>query len=113
MRDPVAKMADSFKALGDPTRLKLLRLLASASNNGYSLCVGALAERLGITQPAISQHLKVLKHVGLVEPHRAGFRVHYAIDTAELASYKDWIDELCQSTTEKCSPSKNCHKNDE
>ena len=108
MPDSFVKMAESFKALGDPTRLKMLRLLAA--HKEHSLCVGALAQRLGITQPAASQHLKVLKNVGLVEPCRKGFHVHYAINAEVLAAWKAQLDELCRFSSEQCVPSENCHK---
>ena len=83
MKDSITTMADVFRALGDPTRLKIMRMLAS--NPERSLCVGAIAQRLSITQPAVSQHLKVLKSIGILEPNRDGFRVHYTIDKDILA----------------------------
>lgn len=101
MRDLVVKMAEVFKALGDPTRLRILRILAS--NPEQKVCVGCIAERLGISQPAVSQHLKVLKNVGLAEPNREGFRVHYAINSEALAAFqRDW-QALSTLATEKCS----------
>jgi ArsR family transcriptional regulator len=100
MRDIVIRMAEFFKALGDPTRLKIIRMLAS--NPECRLCVGAIANRLGITQPAVSQHLKVLKNVGLVEPNRDGFRVHYSINTETLTEFRKNLDELCKLAFEKC-----------
>jgi DNA-binding transcriptional ArsR family regulator len=67
-----------FGILADPTRLKLLRLL-SQQREPYSLCVNALAFHLGVTQPAVSQHLKVLKSAGFVKGERRGYRIHYFI----------------------------------
>lgn len=55
----------AFKALGEPTRLKILRMLAE-----QDLCVCDLEEVLQISQPRVSQHLKVLKQAGLVQEHR-------------------------------------------
>ena len=55
----INKSADIFSALADPTRLKLLRLLMQQQEPN-ALCVNALAYCLGVTQSAISQHLKVL-----------------------------------------------------
>lgn len=108
MKELVVQMADVFKALGDPTRLKIVKMLAS--NPERKLCVGALARKIGISQPAVSQHLKVLKSVGLVEPNRAGYHVHYAINTEMLASYKESMDELFQLALEECSCSDECQK---
>ena len=100
-----------FKALGDPTRLKIIRLLAS--NPERSLCVGALAQRLGITQPAVSQHLKVLKNVGIVNPNRDGFRVHYTINFETLAEFKNNWDELSKLAMEPCSCDEECQEQKE
>ncbi|MDD4588687.1 MAG: metalloregulator ArsR/SmtB family transcription factor [Heliobacteriaceae bacterium] len=59
----------TFKALGEPTRLRILRLLADRE-----LCVCDLEEILAINQPRISQHLKVLKQAGLVKERREAQR---------------------------------------
>lgn len=58
-----------FKALGEPTRLKIIKLLADRE-----LCVCDLEEIMQISQPRISQHLKVLKHAGLVNERKEGQR---------------------------------------
>ncbi len=72
-----------FAALADPTRLALVRLLASLPE-GHQQCVRALAWRLGVSQPAVSQHLRVLSRIGLVHGERNGPRVHYRLDRARL-----------------------------
>lgn len=72
-----------FAALADPTRLALVRLLASLPE-GHQQCVRALAWRLGVSQPAVSQHLRVLSRIGLVHGERNGPRVHYRLDRAGL-----------------------------
>lgn len=58
-----------FKALGEPTRLKIIRLLATRE-----LCVCDLEEIMQFSQPRISQHLKVLKQSGLVSERKEGQR---------------------------------------
>jgi len=60
----ITKMANIFKAFADPTRLRLIRLLAS--NMEEKLCVVDLAKKLGISQPAASQHIKVLKNINIL-----------------------------------------------
>jgi len=87
-------MADMFKSLGDPTRLSIFSLLASHSEK--KLCVCCIAKKLGISQPAISQHLKVLKNVGLVDPNREGFKVHYSINKDVLITFKNDWEVLCK-----------------
>ena len=65
--------------LADPTRLKLMRLLAQQRESD-ALCVNALACRLGVTQSAVSQHLRILKSANLVTGEKRGYRVHYFLD---------------------------------
>ncbi len=79
----IEEQAALFSVLSDPTRLKLLRILSRQQRQG-ALCVNGLAFRLGITQPAVSQHLRVLKEIGLVKGERMGYRVHYYIDREKL-----------------------------
>src|SRR5918912_446015 len=63
-----------FEAIGQPTRREILRLLA-----GVELSAGAVAARFDLTQPAISQHLKILREAGLVEERREGTRRLYRV----------------------------------
>jgi ArsR family transcriptional regulator len=63
-----------FKALADPTRLRILNLLMEAP-----LCVCELGQVLQLPQPLISRHLAYLKNAGLVQDHRQGMRVQYSI----------------------------------
>lgn len=108
MKNVPVELADVFKALGDPTRLKLVKLLVC--NPERSLCVGALAHRLGVTQPAVSQHLRVLKNVGVVEPNRDGFRVHYTINKSTLMAFREDVDALCQLAFEDTPCPKECQE---
>jgi ArsR family transcriptional regulator len=81
--ESIDDQAALFGVLADPTRLKLLRLLARQQEPN-ALCVNALAYRLGVTQSAVSQHLRVLKSAGLVKGERRGYRVHYFINQETL-----------------------------
>ena len=104
MKDKTEQMAELFKALGDPTRLRIVRLLSSKRQ---VFCVGALARKIGITQPAVSQHLKVLKNAGILIAHRKGFHVHYAFNPDSLEGHKKLIDELFKTAFECCCQSDN------
>src|SRR4051812_20637106 len=64
------RLATAFKVLGDPTRLRLLSMLAATP--GGETCVCNLIEPLGLSQPTVSHHLKVLHQAGLVERERRG-----------------------------------------
>jgi len=85
--------ASFFAALADPTRLQLLQILARQPA-GCALCVNALAMHLGVSQPAVSQHLQILRSVGLVYPVRRGMRVHYYLDRERLLSWQKLVHEL-------------------
>jgi DNA-binding transcriptional ArsR family regulator len=88
--DEIEELAEIFKALSDPTRLRLVKLL---SEHGGALCVNALAHRLGVTQSAVSQHLRVLRQAGLVNGQRRGHFVHYSLDRDRLEQYKARLRE--------------------
>jgi len=83
--DEIEALSEFFKALSDPTRLRLIKLLRDHKG---ALCVNALALRLGVTQSAVSQHLRVLRQARLVQGDRQGHQVHYSLDTEALNKYK-------------------------
>lgn len=91
MEDPrgqdVHDQASVFAVLGDPTRLRLLKLLGR-QRDPNALCVNALAHVLGVTQPAVSQHLRVLKQAGLVSGRRRGYRMHYFVSSEGLERFR-------------------------
>jgi len=77
MPDPEAAMrlAETFRVLADPTRVKILYLLSQGE-----LCVHDLAQLLGISQPATSHHLRILRMQGLVKTRREGKSIYYSLD---------------------------------
>lgn len=80
--DPSERLARRFQALAVPTRMRILALL-----DGRSLCVGALAGKLDVTQGAVSQHLRILKDAGFVNAERQGTRVHYSLSEDALTEW--------------------------
>ena len=68
--DEIEELTEIFKALSDPTRLRLVKLL---SEGGGALCVNALAHKLNVTQSAVSQHLRVLRQARLVRGESLGW----------------------------------------
>ena len=78
-----------LKALADDTRYKILNLLLSSD-----LCVGALAKRLHLSKPAISQHLQVLRKAGLVRGEKRGYWTHYAVQRNVLAQITAELDQM-------------------
>ena len=99
--DEIEELAEIFKALSDPTRLRLVKLLsecmadecAPVECRGGPLCVNALAHELGVTQSAVSQHLRVLRQAGLVRGVRRGPFVHYSLAEDGLEKYKAALRE--------------------
>ena len=84
----ISDLARFYKALGDETRLRLVELLARQEGR-KALCVGRLAQELGVTPSAVSQHLRVLKDLALVRGERRGYRIHYYLDHERLTAYQD------------------------
>jgi len=76
------RLLGAFKALADPTRLELLRLLVAQPG---PTCVCDLVEHFDLAQPTISHHLKVLREAGLLTQTRLGIWAFYAPDPAGLA----------------------------
>ena len=79
-----------FSALSDPTRLRLLKLLCH-QRDPDALCVNALAGFLGVTQSAVSQHLRILKSIGLVKGERRGYHIHYFVDREALEHCRNLV----------------------
>ncbi|MFD8982626.1 ArsR/SmtB family transcription factor [Streptomyces sp. NPDC059564] len=73
--DQAAELAKTFKALGDPVRLRLLSMIASRA--GGEVCVCELTPAFELSQPTISHHLKLLRQAGLVDCERRGTWVYY------------------------------------
>ncbi len=88
--DEIEQLTEVFKALSDPTRMRLVKLLSESEG---ALCVNALAHILGVTQSAVSQHLRVLRQAGLVRGERRGPFVHYSLDRDGLEQYKARLRE--------------------
>ena len=96
----IEELATLFSVLSDPTRLKLMRLL-SEQQEPNALCVNALAYQLGVTQSAISQHLRLLKSAGLVKGERRGYRIHYFLNEAALIQAQKQISRALPIKEEK------------
>lgn len=83
--------SDMFKVLGVETRIKIIDLLKKKGPLGAK----SIAEELGITTAAVSQHLKILKHAGLVNSERKGFWIPYSLDEEALENCKNVLGEVC------------------
>lgn len=95
-----------FRALSDKTRLKIIDLLLESE-----YCVGALAKQLEISEPSVSQHLKVLRQSGLVRGEKRGYWTHYIVVTEALSRLEgvlsEWTEKsknsgCCKEKKDKC-----------
>jgi ArsR family transcriptional regulator, arsenate/arsenite/antimonite-responsive transcriptional repressor len=103
MKAATDKLSLALRAVADPTRRKILRLLhtnnvrrsssRSAEHNGCT--ASDIEQRIKLAQPTISHHMKILKNAGLVETHKQGTWVRYRrIESALRALRKGMLDEL-------------------
>lgn len=86
---PTRRQARALDALGNPTRREIVRLLAREP-----LPVGELAEQLPISRPAVSKHLRVLEHAGLVTSEPLGNRHYCRLDARGFRAAAAWLDRF-------------------
>lgn len=80
-----------FKALADPTRRQILRMLSQGD-----LSAGEIASAFAMAKPSISHHLNVLKQAGLVQDERRGQQIIYSLDTTVFQDVLAWIFEVAR-----------------
>lgn len=83
----------ALDVLGDPARRRILELLAGGEQSAGDV-VAVLQRELGISQPAVSQHLRVLRENGFTTVRAEGPRRLYAIDAAPLQQVDAWLDRF-------------------
>jgi ArsR family transcriptional regulator len=81
------RLGQALKAIADPARLRLISLIQAQP--GGEACVCHLTEPLGLSQPTVSHHLKVLLQAGLVEREQRGSWAYYRVTPAPLAALRD------------------------
>jgi len=92
----VSETDESFRALANPTRRAILRLVRDEAQP-----VGALAVAVGASQPATSQHLAVLRDAGLVDVERDGRRRLYRADLRGLTEARRFFDEYWSDSLDR------------
>ena len=83
----------AFDVLGDPVRRRILELLADGEQPSGAI-TAAVQQEFGITQPAVSQHLRVLRDNGFATVRPEGTRRLYAVDTASMQAVDAWLDHF-------------------
>jgi DNA-binding transcriptional ArsR family regulator len=92
----VATTADAFNAVAEPRRRQILDVLA-----GGERPVNDLVEQLGLSQPLVSKHLRVLRTVGLVDVRDEGRQRIYRLNGRSLKPIHDWVKNYEQAWTER------------
>ncbi len=85
--EDATEMAPVLAALADPVRLRVVSMLAAAPDG--SACGCDLEDPLGLSQPTVSHHLKVLREAGLIEGERRGRWIHYRVVPERLAEIRE------------------------
>ena len=80
----------AFDVLGDPVRRRILELLAEGEHASGEV-VAVIADEFGISQPAVSMHLRVLRESGFASTRAEGARRIYALETGPLAEVDSWL----------------------
>lgn len=83
----------AFDVLGDPVRRRILELLAEGEHASGAV-VAVIRDEFGISQPAVSQHLRVLRDNGFATVRAEGARRLYAVDSAPLQEVDAWLDRF-------------------
>jgi len=89
-----------FKAFSSSIRLRIFELLLEKR-----MCVSKIVEKLNVTQPTVTQHLKILQSIGLVKSKKIGYWVHYYIDTHGLNHIRRELQKFVatlQTENKKC-----------
>ncbi len=81
--EEAVRLAGIFRVLGEPVRLQMLSLIAAQPNK--EVCACELVKPVGLSQPTISHHLKVMYETGLLEKERRGTWIYYRIMPEQLA----------------------------
>jgi ArsR family transcriptional regulator len=97
-------MTDLFDSLADSTRRDIVSLLRHSANQRGEMSVGELVEALGITQPTVSKHLKVLRDVGIVLVREEGQHRYYRLDEKPLAEVGAWVSGASRSSLGPADP---------
>jgi DNA-binding transcriptional ArsR family regulator len=83
----------AFDVLGDPVRRRILELLAEGEQASGAV-TAVIQHEFGISQPAVSAHLRVLRESGFTTVRADGARRLYAVDTAPLREVEDWLGQF-------------------
>lgn len=95
MSDPV----ECLRLLSDGTRFAIVNILLN-----HDLCSAAVARRLGISEAAVSQHMKVLREAGMVSAEKHGYSTHYVVDRSMLLGLSQMLSDMAVARRHPCDP---------
>jgi ArsR family transcriptional regulator len=98
--DQAAQLAAVFKALADPTRIRVVQYLAASG--GGTACACHLPAALGISQPTLSFHMKKLHEAGVVDRHRRGRWMHYTVRPEIVSAAREFLQVPEEDSTHCC-----------
>lgn len=85
------ELTNVLKAISDETRMNIIKLLLE-----HDYCVRGLAKRLGISESAVSQHVKVMKEANILVPEKRGYFIHYEVNKAVLLEVAKALTSLAE-----------------
>lgn len=91
------ELTNVLKAISDETRMNIIKLLLE-----HDYCVRGLAKRLGISESAVSQHVKVMKEANILVPEKRGYFIHYEVNKAVLLEVAKELTSIVEGETSPC-----------
>ncbi len=105
-RGLVERMCAYNKAISEPTRMKMIKILGSHAPN--TLNVSDIAEILGISQPACTKHLKIMEDLDIFTRERSGTSVYYNLNEKAIEEYRNLLDFAFEHAHTKCEYGYDC-----
>ena len=105
-RGLVERFCAYSKAVGEPNRMKMIKILGS--HEPETLNVSDIAEILRLSQPATTRHLKVMESVGLFDRTRVGANVYYSLNEGALQEYRELIEYSFEHAHTPCNYNYDC-----
>jgi len=83
------KKSDIFKVFSNEIRIKIFEFLLEGK-----MCVSGIVNKLNVTQPTVTQHLKILQQAGLIKSEKIGYWMHYSVDESGIAKVKRELEKF-------------------
>ena len=104
----IGRLCSFNKALSDPNRMKILKIIGSSGENPPS--VSEIARVLGLAQPSVTAHLKILESVNVIKRLRRGSHVYCILSETALDDYRSFLDYAFENMFHPCEFEYDCDK---